>query len=411
MSNYSKVTDFAAKDSLSTGNPAKIVKGVEIDDELVAISGAIASKADTLSETFTGTTTVADLVVGGTASVTGAVTISGASSLQAVTATAVVADTLTLDSAIVFEGATENDYETTITFTDPTADRTITFPDKTGTVALTSDIATTSITTASGTYAASSSTTITVSLSSHGLSEGDLVYLDFTSGTAVDGEYTIATVVNANSYTVTHGTSITTSGNVTQYYSALGQIRLASSAEVIVGTNTNKAITPYTYQNNKFGNVTAKTTTSGTEFDFTGIPSWAKRITVVFSSVSTSSTSPLIIQIGAGGVVSESAYTGTCHLLGGTDVANTDMSTGFLLTYSTTATPAAASFSGTCVLHNISSNIWVVTGLLNDPVPASQQSYLATGTKTLSGELDIVRITTVNGTNAFDAGLINILYE
>lgn len=55
MSNYSKVTDFAAKDSLSTGNPAKIVKGTEIDDELVAISGAIASKADLASPTFTGT--------------------------------------------------------------------------------------------------------------------------------------------------------------------------------------------------------------------------------------------------------------------------------------------------------------------------------------------------------------------
>jgi hypothetical protein len=55
MSNYSKVTDFAAKDSLSTGNPAKIVKGTEIDDELTAISGAISSKADLASPTFTGT--------------------------------------------------------------------------------------------------------------------------------------------------------------------------------------------------------------------------------------------------------------------------------------------------------------------------------------------------------------------
>jgi microcystin-dependent protein len=55
MSNYSKVTDFAAKDALSTGNPSKIVKGTEIDDELVAISSAIASKADTASPTFTGT--------------------------------------------------------------------------------------------------------------------------------------------------------------------------------------------------------------------------------------------------------------------------------------------------------------------------------------------------------------------
>lgn len=55
MSNYTKGTDFAAKDALSTGNPSKIVKGTEIDDELVAISGAISSKADLASPTFTGT--------------------------------------------------------------------------------------------------------------------------------------------------------------------------------------------------------------------------------------------------------------------------------------------------------------------------------------------------------------------
>lgn len=55
MSSYSKITDFASKDALSTGNPAKIVKGTEIDDELTAISGAIASKADIASPTFTGT--------------------------------------------------------------------------------------------------------------------------------------------------------------------------------------------------------------------------------------------------------------------------------------------------------------------------------------------------------------------
>jgi len=55
MTDYTKTTDFAAKDALSTGNPSKIVKGTEIDDELVAISGAISSKADKSSPTFTGT--------------------------------------------------------------------------------------------------------------------------------------------------------------------------------------------------------------------------------------------------------------------------------------------------------------------------------------------------------------------
>ena len=55
MSNYTQSTNFATKDSLPSGDPLKIVKGTEIDDELVAISGAVASKADKASPTFTGT--------------------------------------------------------------------------------------------------------------------------------------------------------------------------------------------------------------------------------------------------------------------------------------------------------------------------------------------------------------------
>jgi len=55
MANYVKATNFYTKDALSTGNPAKIIKGSEIDDEFNAISTAINSKADTTSPTFTGT--------------------------------------------------------------------------------------------------------------------------------------------------------------------------------------------------------------------------------------------------------------------------------------------------------------------------------------------------------------------
>jgi hypothetical protein len=55
MSNYVKATNFYTKDALLTGNPNKIIKGSEIDDEYNAIATAIASKADTTSPTFTGT--------------------------------------------------------------------------------------------------------------------------------------------------------------------------------------------------------------------------------------------------------------------------------------------------------------------------------------------------------------------
>jgi hypothetical protein len=61
MSNYTKLTDFAAKDTLPTGNAGKLVKGTEIDDEFNALETAVTSKANTASPTFTGTVTMTTL--------------------------------------------------------------------------------------------------------------------------------------------------------------------------------------------------------------------------------------------------------------------------------------------------------------------------------------------------------------
>jgi hypothetical protein len=59
MSNYSKLTNFASKDSLASGNPLKVIKGTEIDDEFEAIETAVGTKADSASPTITGTATIA----------------------------------------------------------------------------------------------------------------------------------------------------------------------------------------------------------------------------------------------------------------------------------------------------------------------------------------------------------------
>lgn len=66
MSNYTKTTNFAVKDSLATGNPSKKVKGTEIDAEFVAIAAAVSSKADANNSALTGTTSAVDLSVSGT---------------------------------------------------------------------------------------------------------------------------------------------------------------------------------------------------------------------------------------------------------------------------------------------------------------------------------------------------------
>jgi hypothetical protein len=151
-------------------------------------------------------------------------------------------------------------------------------------------------------------------------------------------------------------------------------------------------------------------TASGTSVDFTGIPSWVKRITVMFNSVSTNSSSPIQVQIGDSGGFETTGYT-CLNTVFATGVAQvTTFTAGFGITASTVYTGAGAAFNGHIVLTNISANIWIATCVIGTTV-TTPYSFITNGNKTLSGVLDRVRITTANGTDTFDAGTINILYE
>lgn len=66
MSNYVKSVNFTAKDTLPTGNAAKVVRGAELDTEYTAIAVAVSTKADTASPTFTGTVGLPDVSITGT---------------------------------------------------------------------------------------------------------------------------------------------------------------------------------------------------------------------------------------------------------------------------------------------------------------------------------------------------------
>ena len=66
MSNYVKTTNFAIKDSLTTGNPNKIVKGSEVDVEFTNIASAVSSKPDANNGSHTGTTNIVNLTLSGT---------------------------------------------------------------------------------------------------------------------------------------------------------------------------------------------------------------------------------------------------------------------------------------------------------------------------------------------------------
>jgi len=159
---------------------------------------------------------------------------------------------------------------------------------------------------------------------------------------------------------------------------------------------------------NSIQSATAQASTSGTSIDFTSIPSWVKRITVMFNGVSTNGTSFKLVQIGSGSV-SSSGYTSL-----GSAGYNTSQ---FLVTSSTAGfviydNQAAAALSGSIVLSLISSNTWVCSAVLSNTAGATPAMYSTSGNSpALGGALDRVRITTVNGTDTFDAGSINILYE
>jgi len=107
---------------------------------------------------------------------------------------------------------------------------------------------------------------------------------------------------------------------------------------------------------------TAVASTSGTSIDFTGIPSTAKRITVMFSGVSTNGTSNLIIQLGTGSTTyTTTGYLGAASYIASASAASTQMSTGFMVNNNMTA---ADIFNGSIALTLLTGNTWSETGVL-----------------------------------------------
>lgn len=152
---------------------------------------------------------------------------------------------------------------------------------------------------------------------------------------------------------------------------------------------------------------TAVASTSGVAIDFTGLPSWVKRITVVFDGVSTNGTSPVLVQIGDSGGIEVTGYNSASNY--GVSAGQLIVSTAGLILEPTGSLTNATLRYGSMIVSALGSNTWVEqSGIYNTVAGTSVQGG---GAKTLSGTLDRVRITTVNGTDTFDAGSINILYE
>ena len=183
-----------------------------------------------------------------------------------------------------------------------------------------------------------------------------------------------------------------TSGSVTV---AVPDVAGSNTATIGAATGTHYPFTAGTVQ-------TAPPTTPQ-YFDFTGIPSWVKRITVMFNGVSTTGTDAIWIQLGDSGGIENTGYVSV----------NTSQSGTLTTTTSAFITgannPATDNANGVFTISLLGSNTWIQSGIFAEN--GTSRIYTGSGSKTLSDTLTQIRITTSGGTQTFDAGSINILYE
>jgi hypothetical protein len=205
-----------------------------------------------------------------------------------------------------------------------------------------------------------------------------------------------ATVVNGSDELIIQQSGITKRATKTEVLSGIVNANIDAAAAIA----SSKLAQPITL-------ATAQVTTSGTSVDFTGIPTWAKRVTVILSGVSTSGTSSLIIQIGAGGVFADTGYNAQSVVSqNGNATAGAVYTTGFGVIGA-----AATNFvTGLFHVQLITGNTWIFGGTHTLGV-ATATTGASSGVITLAAALDRIRLTTVNGTDTFDAGSANIMYE
>lgn len=225
---------------------------------------------------------------------------------------------------------------------------------------------------------------------------------------------TMAGAINMNSFGLTNLASLTLSGAtlpLTGLSLAQGDMLYASAANVVNRLAKGTALQLLRMNSGATSPewVTASLLTSGTAVnlsgtavDFTGIPAGTKRIMISVESMSTNGNTGVSIQIGDSGGIETTGY--VCA----TGNAGTS-TTEFPITGGSGA--AAAVYQGVTILTllNASTNTWTVSSQVARTDVATVLTV--SGSKPTSATLDRIRIKTGNGTDTFDAGSVNILYE
>lgn len=412
MSNYSKTTNFLAKDSLISGDPAKVVKGSEHDTEYTNIATAITSKADASGTAIT-SGAINGTTIGASTPSTGAFTTLSATGLITASAGETIASgqTLTLTGATVAGAPTWASTQTLNT--SGNAATVTTNANLTGGVTSVGNAATvvTNANLTGGVTSVGNAATVVTNANLTGpiTSTGN--------ATAITSGNTYATPTLTGTVTVT-GTTITgaPTWSSTQAMNISGSsASTTGNAATATALQTARTINGVSFDGTANisipGGITLvaeQATTSGTSIDFTSIPSGVKQITIMFSGVSTSGTSPLIIQIGDSGGIETSGYTSLAAIVTSSP-SITSSTAGFVLTNAIISGTDTYHGAITLFLENTSTNNWASSGNL---YRASNLGLcVSAGTKATSAVLDRVRITTAGGTDTFDAGVSSINYQ
>jgi len=234
-------------------------------------------------------------------------------------------------------------------------------------------------------------------------------------GTGAVSAAKIASGAFTNSTSSTSTTTIATPNSVKTAYdlantanTTAGTANTTANAALPKAGGTMTGVITYAAAQPRLVRETAVATTSGTSVSFTSIPSWVKRFTVLLDNVSVTGTDNLLIQLGDSGGFETTGYNSTTEYMTYTPtvaVGGFSSTSGIIVT---AGSPINLP-SGSVVFNNISGNRWIATGQNNFSNLNTTLGWTV-GEKTLSDTLDRVRIA-LTGTDSFDSGSVNIMYE